>query len=498
MKNSLRFSLLFLIILFTSAKGISQVLPLDFQPKIWIKGTTLNPGNNQSFDSRNNGYTIQWNTPFTQDTLNFHPVLAIDSSIIPNTLNLIPEATDAEYVVYTVYYPKSSDRSGIYNIRFDSTDYSHLTTTSFKSNQKEIFYTDSVLSKPVINKAVLTWKSRNIDSNLVSFSLFGNDSLSYSGQFAELIIMDTTIGKQANEQIHTYLALTYGISLVNLNYRNTEGNIIWNTANAFSHATAGIGRDDSLQIYQKQTQGNNGDNELTVSLGTPQKLNSLNTHTIPNNQFMIWGHNDQPLEINPDTSDNSIYHNLLKRHWKIRFTGDSATTLNPLLIFDATAFDSSSTVSLVQHSDSNYFDKSGSLVYYPDSVIDQNYYFSNIQWDTDTSGSDYFTFKIDSTSAMFYSLTDTTRQDTPGDDAEVTYSLFPNPSTGDFAVSCSSTEPVTVHMAIFDLNGRLVEKVEPMNGKYTYRQFHIDEPGTYFVQIAGPNQTKTFKIIITP
>lgn len=495
MKKSLRFFLGVLCLFFISDAITSQNLPIHSQPEVWIKAINLNPGTYQSFDSRNNGYVLQWNNPVHKDTLNYHAVLALDSSVTANLLNLIPEANNARYMMYTVFYPFKLRRSGIYNIRFDSAGFSRLTTTSFKSNEMEIFYNDSTQIKPVINKSVLFWKSRNIDSNLVSFSLFGNDSLPYSGQFSEIIIMDTTLTEDDDEKIQTYLALKYGISLLKLNYRNSSGKIIWNTNNGFSYDIAGIGRDDSLQLYQKQTRGNN---KITVSLGKPKGLNSLNTCIIPDEQFLIWGHNGEPMEVDPDTMDHSCYSNLLKRHWKIRFTGDSATTLNPLLIFDATAFDSSSTVSLVQHSDSNYFDKSSSLVYYPDSVIDQNYYFSNIQWDTDTSGSDYFTFKIDSASAMFYSLTDTTRQDTPGDDAEATYSLFPNPSTGDFAVSCSSTEPVTVHMAIFDLNGRLVEKAEPMDGKYTYRQFHIDEPGTYFVQIAGPSQTKTFKIIITP
>lgn len=319
MKHFLRSSFIVLCSVLLVNTAFSQSLPVETQPRVWIKADLVNPASGQSVDARSNGYHLQWNNPVIVDTFNYHLALKLDSGITPNTLNLIPQARDAEYVIYTVYRPYSRQRSGIYNIRFDSTGYSRLTTTSIRSYSNEITYADSTAEKAVINKSVFCWKNRSLDSNMASFSFLGSDSLPYSGKFAELIIMDTMLTRADNEKIHTYLALKYGISLINLNYRSSADTIIWNNEinKDYSNDIAGLGRDDDLQLYQKQSAANGGESELCMSLGSPAVLNTSNGHYLPNGNFMLWGHDGGELSIDTDTSTTAYHKYMLTRVWKM-------------------------------------------------------------------------------------------------------------------------------------------------------------------------------------
>jgi hypothetical protein len=152
----------------------------------------------------------------------------------------------------------------------------------------------------------------------------------------------------------------------------------------------------------------------------------------------------------------------------------------------------------VQHPDSSRFDTTYSQIYAADSVSGNISYFFNIPWDADHSGYDYFSFKTDQPPTFFMSLIDTSQAGAETDATKLEYHLYPNPSSGDFAISCQATEQVSLTIAIYDLSGRLIEQANPASGNYIYRQFHIDEPGTYFIRLKSKQKDETLKLIVTP
>ncbi|EKB58758.1 hypothetical protein HMPREF9700_01797 [Bergeyella zoohelcum CCUG 30536] len=131
----------------------------------------------------------------------------------------------------------------------------------------------------------------------------------------ELIYDEKFHSNKKLEQIHTYLALKYGISLKGHSYIDSNGKVLWdgNQEKEFSHSPTGIGRDDTYGLYQKQSQ-NADDSFLTISKGELKTLNVQNKSELLNQSFAIWADNGKSFE-------KEIYQGfeILEKQWKINF-----------------------------------------------------------------------------------------------------------------------------------------------------------------------------------
>ena len=116
-----------------------------------------------------------------------------------------------------------------------------------------------------------------------------NSGTLYSNTMCELIHYPFTLTTIENRRIQSYLAIKWGISIdqtaATNNYTNSSDAIIWDatTANAagFKHKITGIGRDDNMALYQKQSQSQAdiaANTLVTMGIGTIAVSNSLNTN----------------------------------------------------------------------------------------------------------------------------------------------------------------------------------------------------------------------------
>lgn len=91
-----------------------------------------------------------------------------------------------------------------------------------------------------------------------------------SGRIAEAIIFNTASAMTAagKEQVETYLAIKYGVTLAH-NYVTTNGTIFWNTTTnaAYNNEVAGIGRDDATSLDQRRSISVNTNAVVTMDLG---------------------------------------------------------------------------------------------------------------------------------------------------------------------------------------------------------------------------------------
>lgn len=131
----------------------------------------------------------------------------------------------------------------------------------------------------------------------------------------ELIYDEKFHSNKKLEQIHTYLALKYGISLKGHSYIDSNGKVLWDgkQEKEFSHSPTGIGRDDAYGLYQKQSQ-NADDSFLTISKGELKTLNVLNKSEFLNRSFVIWADNGKSFDM-------KFYQGfeILEKKWKIHF-----------------------------------------------------------------------------------------------------------------------------------------------------------------------------------
>jgi hypothetical protein len=145
---------------------------------------------------------------------------------------------------------------------------------------------------------------KSLGAALTAQSYLGTSAASatnpFIGDLQELIVLTAPNGysEAVNHlevmKVNSYLALKYGITLRGHHYYSPSGAVIWDrTANAsYASGIAGIGHFESGGFHQKQATSYD-DPTLTVFVGDNiAELNQLNPTTIPDNTYLILGHNE--------------------------------------------------------------------------------------------------------------------------------------------------------------------------------------------------------------
>ena len=107
----------------------------------------------------------------------------------------------------------------------------------------------------------------------------GNSNHESDGAIYEVVAYASLLSTTEREQVESYLALKYGISLGH-NYVASDASTLWNaTTNATYHNdVAGIGRDDNGVLNQKQSKSQSG-GIVEIGLGTLAADNASNANS---------------------------------------------------------------------------------------------------------------------------------------------------------------------------------------------------------------------------
>ncbi len=169
-----------------------------------------------------------------------------------------------------------------------------------------------------------------------------NPSRRWDGGIAEVLIYNGAITSDERNQIESYLAIKYGMTLgtngTSQDYVDSDNRIIWNQALHTGHNfnVTGIGRDDASDLDQKQSRNSATTDAITIGLKTIASTNSSNTKTFfADKTFLMWGHNDGALTAGTDITKDfgagtgvatSVTATPISRTWKIVVT-DSVPTV---------------------------------------------------------------------------------------------------------------------------------------------------------------------------
>lgn len=187
-------------------------------------------------------------------------------------------------------------------------------------------YINGTVSKLHNTQPHIVFQKRSA-SNTNSFYVGGYfTDRGYNGKIAEVIAYRDALSSTEQQKVETYLAIKYGITLVNKNYIDSEGNIIWNasTNSAYHHDVAGIGRNDVSLLDQRKSKSINNSAIVTIANG-----NSISSPAAfgEDRSFQIWGHNN--------SSSNSFSRNIygqsgdftgINRIWKVSKQGNIGNT----------------------------------------------------------------------------------------------------------------------------------------------------------------------------
>ena len=301
--------------------------------------------------TNDNNFTGSGNTrpDATVNLLNFNPVVTINpasNDVLTFTGNLNPRTlyivyNDASTSSYTSAFT-NNDGNGIGHGHSDDTKIFSSTFTledvrngNSNVNGKAI----SLLSHPRPDNFQLFSNVFVSNTSNASHTYYlGRDrtqsNRAINGSVAEVLLFTEAHNDATKQKIESYLALKYGFTLDNTNTSAAiiEGDYIlsngatkvWNytTNSAYHNDVAGIGRDDTQNLNQKQSKTSNTNGIVTMGLGTIAVNNTTNTNTFATDKdFLVWGNNGTTLGSTASTGVLCSTNLQLNRKWKIVETG---------------------------------------------------------------------------------------------------------------------------------------------------------------------------------
>jgi len=326
--------------------GTAQNATANNSPTINSNGLNFNPtavlnGTNQDYQitngifgsTANNAYSSLWiygvgtrTTGTTDANLFSHNVdgANVISLIAPdgNNLSFNPGVGGN---ILTATYGSTNGTFNIWNGGFDNND-------GAPSGSLTTIYRDGL--QLATNNTTGTFGGDNGDAFIGSL----NGGTFMAGEIAELMVYTSIPTSARQQQIQSYLAIKYGITLdiTDNDATISEGDyvledlstIVWDeSANSTYHNdVAGIGRDDSMLLTQKQSKSINSDAVITIGLGSIAANNASNSNSINSNKsFLIWGNNNAVLTNSTTKTLICAPEVQLDRVWKIVENGSIGT-----------------------------------------------------------------------------------------------------------------------------------------------------------------------------
>ena len=199
-------------------------------------------------------------------------------------------------------------------------------------------------------------------TNTASFALTASNELvghngvqAFTGDVAEVVLYNRTLSAVEREEVNSYLATKYGITLGHSYRASDDTTIYWDlTANAAHHNNvAGIGRDDGATLNQRQSISINPGSIVAIGLGTLAADNPTHPNSFATDRtFMMWGDDNasQGFETVIAGPVAGMANRRMSRVWKIQETG----TVGSVMVGVPDSVGTGSTVYLVVSNDQTF------------------------------------------------------------------------------------------------------------------------------------------------
>lgn len=206
------------------------------------------------------------------------------------------------------------------------------------AGRMEIYNNSQLLTTSEVN----TGTYKNIVNSRYWLGRSETFGASYVGDILEIITYGARNSDTDRRRIESYLAIKYGMTLAtngtSVDYLDSAGNVTYNGGSGYNWNIAGIGRDDTAGLYQKQSKTENTTQDLTIGLGTIATTNNLNTGTINGNRrYLVWGNNNgtlatqTPVLVNLSSGIPGISTQVdltsIGRIWRVAETGGDVGTV---------------------------------------------------------------------------------------------------------------------------------------------------------------------------
>jgi hypothetical protein len=492
-----------LLLCFTTISLLAQTENIGYKDniKLWYETQLTPQGNITWYDKIQSGRPLNSTSkPTKGEILNFNPCLTFNG--IDNSLDISFGQDDMSEATFFIVYQADDTTTERTVWHFDSDKTTKMLVTTHRLAQfapnEYINFIEQRKDKVQLN-AYVRYTPKEEKTPTTQFLIIGKKPLNpklpityFKGKIAELMVFDRLLDYDTFLQVQSYFALKYGISLEQ-NYYNTEGVAVWDFQKNAQYASniTGIGRDDLIGLYQKQSTNSDKPNLLSIGVEQIAMYDAKNTAVIDNNTFLIWGDNHQDLYF--EDKENLIYRPL-NRKWQMTTHGLS-TALKTVLKFNTNQMRNiiphgEPYFLMIDRNGKNGLDATNADIIKADSVDTEGYaYFKNVQWDTDGSGSDVFSIAT---------LMPTQKQEwqdiKKGNLNKIL--LYPNPITdGHFTVRIDLVQVGDVQVDIFDMTGRQLSSQILRGSDFYIYDGKTTIHGTFMLSIRSSNDVHTVKVV---
>ncbi len=217
---------------------------------------------------------------------------------------------------------------------FNVWNFGSSNVTNNPAGQRKSIYRDGLR----INRSNNNDTSISGDNQNLYIGANGGTSWFHDGEIAEIIVFADDPSPIEMQSIQSYLGLKYGITLDNTNNSGAivEGDYVlsnsitkvwdYTTNSSFHNDVAGIGRDDTRVLNQKQSKSINSDAIITMGLGSIAATNAANANSFTTDKdFLVWGNDNTALGATSQPGVLCATNLQLDRKWKVVETGSVAT-----------------------------------------------------------------------------------------------------------------------------------------------------------------------------
>lgn len=410
-------------------------------------------------------------------------------------------------MVYETY--DTADENAMWQIQIDTVRSIGQTTQRILNDNGQITYDTTNRLKPVINYLTQSWRTPELCAP--TLSLCTADSLTLYGRIAEALYFDSRISDTAVIQWISYLAVKYGITLSQTNYLDSRRNVIWDYTHYpdYCVSIAGLGRDDSVGLYQKQTYY--ADGQIVIGVFEPSYYGGLtltennedNPAFIADGDFILFGCRDTMHRISTIYAQDGSTYEVIGRSM-VQVTGN-AFTYSTIVLLDTAAVKTYPGASQ-QYAPLLLIDRSGTGDF-PAGETQQvqavgtdtlgHYVYSNVHWDTDRSGQDFFCFVVampDTVGTPKAMAVNDDGEDFPSPISH--YRLSPNPNYGNFTIEIEYPEAQDVIVTVYDSDARLLLTMSGKGQCAYHFENSVPTAGHYLVDITSPLERKTLKMVV--
>lgn len=468
--------------------------------------------------------------PDTFSLMNFNKCFEVsgaESFTLPLGIN-VSRQTDV-IVVYETY--DTLGENALWQMQVDSATRIGQTTQRILNYNGQIGYDTANRMKPVINYLAQSWRAPEVCAPVQT--LCAADSLKLNGHIAEALYFDHRISDTAVIQWISYLAVKYGVTLLQTDYLDSRRNVIWDYTGYPDYCTsiAGLGRDDSTGLYQKQTYF--ADGQAVFGMGQLASTNEDNASAIADGDFILFGCRDSLHAVSTIYTQEGTTYEVVGRSMA-QVTGNAHTYSTFILLDTVAAQDSIAPTLLIDRSGTGEF-PTGEMEQVQSTGLDSlgYYIYNNIHWDTDGNGRDFFCFAVTMPDSMGipkvlaangesngqWGMNGKTERDETscqvnGCNKEslpiihsksqiessplqiAHYKLHPNPNHGNFTVEIIYPEAQDVFVTVYDTDGKVLLKMDG-KGQSSYRfADKVQTAGNYLIDIASDTERKTLKMVV--